>query len=332
MRATLRAAAAILLIGCGGHSVDGPRAADPEVAILLIASSPGVPGWPVGDVLSVEVTHEGASAAGARVLLDGAEMRREGDTFLPEAPFVYEPASTLVVEALAPGFARRDTLLLPHRPEITAPAAGADRTRCASIAIEWTPIAVAAGGWIVLRAAGEPARATPFRDASASAAVVPASSAGARQVELLVLCVSSGVDAWRPDRPLGRPPAPGVHTLWWSDPVEARIDASPFVETSSPDSLSVTITAEEAPAIAWSPDTVAVNRITVHTQFLTDENLIWEIVSEAGLLPPIGFGALPAGARPCVPSRGEPPPLVPGAEYVIELEGRRHATRTTIVR
>ncbi len=316
--------AAILVAGCASQSVEDLRPPPFDVGILLLAGSPSLAGWPAGDALRVSVTRAGTPVAGAEAALDGAPLVPRGAYLEPAGPIVWTPDSLHVVTARVGASAWADTIRVPSTPVLFDPSAGADLRGCADLFVSWSAFDGAAGAWILIEdsAGGRVARAARDPGATAAVAPLPALAPGAARVGVLVL--AAPLDSFPPDRALRETVPPGRHVLAWTDLAATLLDSANPLETDAPETLLVSFLPGDTARIVWSPDTVRAARVVVSRQVLAEGNLVWEIASDAGMLPPIDYGTLPADGRKCVPPAGPPTPLEQGVEYVVEVIGRRH--------
>ncbi len=317
-------AAAILLSGCASQSVEEIRPAPFDVGILLLAGSPSLAGWPAGDALRVSVTRADAPVAGAEAALDGAPLASRGAYLEPSGPLDWAPDSQHVVTVRVGTSTWVDTLRVPSTPILFDPSAGANLRGCADLFVSWSAFDGAAGAWILIEDSGGGRVARAARDPDVTSAVtsLPALAPGAALVGVLVL--SAPLDSFPPDQALRETVPPGRHVLAWTELAATLLDSANPLETDTPDTLFVTFLPGDTARIAWSPDTVRAARVVVSRQVLAEGNLVWEIASDAGMLPPIDYGTLPADGRACVPPTGAPTPLAQGVEYLVEVIGRRH--------
>ncbi len=321
---------AVVLAGCGSQSV---TTLDPgagiEVGILLMTGSPGLAGWPLGDAVRVSVVQRGRVVDGAEVRLGGVPLIDRGAFFEPDPPPALSPESLLAIDVSIPGFARRDTARVPFPARLGSPRAESDLSGCADVAVEWSAFPEADGAWVVF-ASGSRITARGVRDVVSPSAIVTPPAAGdpTDSSRIGVLALTSPIEAFRPDAPLPDTIPAGAHVLSWTDFRAVQLLAADSGAPVLPDTLTVAWVAGIPPSIAWSPDTAHVERLIVAAQFFAEGNLRWEIAAPPpGLLPPVSFGELPAGAHACFPNDGVPAPLTPGVEYLIEVAGRHRVGR-----
>lgn len=319
-KATLLTAAS-LLAACGDQDVSGPAASEFEVGIVAMVEAPSVTDWPSGNVLRVSVTRNGASVGGAVVSAGQARMEERGDYYEPATPPDFAMDSLIAIEVRLPGFTRRDTLAAPTPSRIVAPMPGADLRGCSFFALEWRVLPDADSAWILVEGDGG---ATLTVAASQGSATISAPTFAQPAARVRVLSLERA-SAFRPDRAFPAIIPSGVHRLAWSAPIDINLDPRSPLEVATPESLFVAFEVDDSVRIVWSPDTARVHRLTVSTQFYAEGNLRWQIVSDDGFLPPVVFGALPAGSRACAPAGGVPGPIQPGVEYFVEVIGKRHS-------
>jgi hypothetical protein len=69
--------------------------------------------------------------------------------------------------------------------------------------------------------------------------------------------------------------------------------------------------------LSWTP-ALAASQVRASD---ADGGLKWDLVSAAGIVPPLTFGQVPAGAQQRTPAAGNPAPLLSGESVEVSLIG-----------
>jgi hypothetical protein len=317
-----------------------------DTRMAFIVDSPGFPGWPAGDALRICISYTGPGRFEPAATLNGSDLVTRGVCFEPRESIELLPDSAYSIAIFNRGsYLWGNRYRIPEPPEIISPVPDADLRGNRDIVVRWPTRELGNPSWIAVETPDGKRR---FRrawsrygeDTTWVSVPITATSEGRGRIYLCSIyrtestiynCLECG---YRVDMPLADSIGDGIHYICWTAPREVLLGGV-TPPPSYPQTLRVHFVLGEPVQIDWLPRTSA-TFVRISIEQLPEcgppecgperyRDVVWEISSIEGFLPPLTYGMPPAGARTCVPTQGSAPPLSVGMTYIVEVEGPSHA-------